>query len=133
MTSIFRFTKLILAVLAVIVSAVVAIVSPAAAETYTIKMGTDGGLLAYEPAQVTVDPGDTVVWVNNKAFPHNVVFDKVPGGDAALAKSLSSAKLLSKGGQEYSVTFPADAPAGEYSYFCQPHRGAGMAGKIVVE
>jgi len=28
---------------------------------------------------------------------------------------------------------PEDAPSGEYEYYCQPHRGAGMNGKLVVK
>jgi plastocyanin len=36
-------------------------------------------------------------------------------------------------GQEVKTTFPEDTPAGEYTYYCEPHRGAGMIGKITVE
>ena len=109
--------------------------SPAAAATYTVKMGTDSGLLAYEPSQLTIQPGDTVVWVNNKVYPHNVVFDpkELPRQNAALAKQLSAQKLLVSPNQKVAVTFPEEVPAGEYTYYCQPHRGAGMIGKIIVE
>ncbi|WP_448573303.1 plastocyanin [Trichothermofontia sp.] len=105
-------------------------VAPAAAETYTVKMGADNGMLAFEPAKLTIKKGDTVQWVNNKLPPHNVVFDpaKVPGGDAALAKSLSH-KLVYQPGETFENTFDV---AGEYSYYCEPHRGAGMVGSITV-
>lgn len=108
---------------------------PAAAETHTVKMGTDKGLLKFEPATLTIKPGDTVEWVNNKVPPHNVVFDasKNPNKSADLAKSLSHKQLLMTPGQKAKTTFGSDTPAGEYSYYCEPHRGAGMAGKIVVE
>jgi plastocyanin len=101
----------------------------ASADTITIKMGTPKGL-AFEPAIATIKAGDTVTWSVDKLPPHNVQFDKTPG-DAALAASLSH-KGLEGMGKTFSVTFPTDAPAGEYSYFCMPHRGAGMVGKIVV-
>lgn len=107
---------------------------PAVAASYTVKMGTDKGLLAFEPAKLTVKPGDTVTFVINKVPPHNVVFDgaTVPGGDKALAASLSHKKLEMAPGGTIEVTIPKDAPAGDYTYYCEPHRGAGMVGKLTV-
>jgi plastocyanin len=104
-------------------------------ETYQVKMGSDTGQLKYVPEKLTIHPGDTVEFVMNKLAPHNVVFDSngVPSGAKALASSLSKNKLLSGAGQTHTVSFPEDAPKGEYSYYCQPHRGAGMNGKIIVE
>lgn len=128
--------RLSLAVLTVllVVSSFAVFTPSAAAETYQIKLGTDKGLLAFEPKTLTIQPGDTVEWVNNKVPPHNVVFDpaKNPAKDSALAKSLSQKKLLMNPGQKVSTTFPADAPAGDYTFYCEPHRGAGMVGKITV-
>ncbi|HIK54354.1 MAG TPA: plastocyanin [Synechococcales cyanobacterium M55_K2018_004] len=109
--------------------------SPASAETFTVKMGTDGGLLQFEPANLTIHSGDKVVWQNNKLPPHNVVFDdkQVPGASKELAAKLSHTDLMFSPGETYEVTFGADLPAGTYSYYCAPHRGAGMVGKITVE
>jgi plastocyanin len=120
--------------LALAVSTLVLFTPTASAETYTIKLGTDKGLLKFEPSKLTIKPGDTIKWVNNKVPPHNIVFDPVknPGKDKALAKSLSHSKLLLNTSQSVTSTFPADAPAGDYTFYCAPHRGAGMAGKITV-
>jgi len=109
--------------------------SAAGGQTYQVKMGSDTGQLKYVPEKLTIHPGDTVEFVMNKLAPHNVVFDSngVPSGAKALASSLSKNKLLSGPGETHTVTFPEDAPKGEYSYYCQPHRGAGMNGKIIVE
>lgn len=96
--------------------------SPAAAEVVTVKMGSDSGQLVFDPKVVTIKVGDTVKWVNNKAFPHNIVFD----GHA----ELSHKKLIQKPKAELESTF---SEAGEFSYYCSPHRGAGMAGKVIVE
>ncbi len=93
----------------------------ASAETYTVLMGSNSGQLAFEPSTLTIKAGDTVKWVNNKAFPHNVIVD---GQDA-----LSHKKLIQKPKQSVETTFNE---AGEYSYYCAPHRGAGMVGKITV-
>ncbi len=105
--------------------------SAAQADTVEILMGSKKGALVFEPSTVTIKPGDTVKWINNIAYPHNVVFDKVPGNDKALADSLSYKKLLNAPKQAIEKTF-SDLPSGEYTYYCTPHRGAGMVGKIVV-
>lgn len=128
-----RLTLAVLTVLLVVSS--FAIFTPtASAETYTIKLGSDKGMLQFEPKQLTVKPGDTVVWLNNKVPPHNVVFDPVknPAQDKALAESLSHSKLLLNPKQTVETVIPADAPAGEYTFYCAPHRGAGMVGKLTV-
>jgi plastocyanin len=108
---------------------------PAAADTYKVKLGTDKGMLAFEPSKLTVKPGDTIEWVNNKVPPHNVVFDTAnnPTKSAALAKDLSHKQLLMTPGQSVKTTIPADAPAGDYTFYCEPHRGAGMIGKVTVQ
>ena len=107
----------------------------AAAETYKVKLGSDKGMLVFEPSKLTVKPGDTIEWVNNKVPPHNVVFDAAnnPAKSSDLAKSLSHKQLLMTPGQEAKTTIPADAPAGDYTFYCEPHRGAGMIGKVTVE
>jgi plastocyanin len=126
-----------LAVLTVllVVSSFAVFTPSAAAETYEVKLGSDKGLLQFQPKNLTIKPGDTIKWVNNKVPPHNVVFDpsKNPTKSKKLAKSLSHTKLLLNPGQKLETTFPTDAPAGDYVFYCQPHRGAGMAGKITVQ
>lgn len=96
--------------------------SPAAADTVTVKMGSDGGQLVFEPKVVTIKVGDTIKWLNNKAFPHNIVFDG--------HEELSHKKLAQKPKAELESTFNE---AGEFAYYCSPHRGAGMQGKVVVQ
>ncbi|MEH1920514.1 plastocyanin [Nostoc sp.] len=129
--------RLSLAVLTIllVVSSFAVFTPSASAETYKVKLGSDKGLLAFEPKKLTIKPGDTIEWVNNKVPPHNVVFDaaKNPTKNAELAKSLSHTKLLLNPGQTKTTTFPADAPAGDYTFYCNPHRGAGMVGTITVE
>lgn len=135
MTAIGRRLSLAFLTMVLVASSFFLMASPAAAETYTVKMGADNGMLAFDPAKVTIKPGDTVEWVNNKVPPHNVVFDAAanPAKSADLAKSLSHKQLVMKPGEKVSATFPADAAPGEYTYYCEPHRGAGMMGKIIVQ
>ncbi len=105
----------------------------ALAATYQVKMGTDNGTLAFQPAQLTIKVGDTVEWLNNKLPPHNVVFSSVPNGDKQLANKLSRQALVYKVGDSFRITFDASLPTGTYTYYCTPHRGAGMQGKIIVQ
>ncbi len=104
----------------------------AAAAEYTIKMGSDKGMLVFEPKKLTVKVGDTVKFVNNKVPPHNVVFDSKKSADKTLAVKATHKKMMMSPGQSFEVSF-ADAAPGEYPFYCQPHRGAGMKGSIIVE
>ncbi|MGD1863571.1 MAG: plastocyanin [Phormidesmis sp.] len=117
---------------ALVISSCAVLAAPAFAADQTVKMGSDGGLLVFEPATVTISKGDTVTWENNKMAPHNVIFDEnsVPGGKA-VADQLTNKQLTFSPGESYSSTF--DVEPGEYTYYCAPHRGAGMVGKIIVE
>ena len=41
-------------------------ISSVSAKTVEVKLGTDAGMLAFEPSTVTISTGDTVKFVNNK-------------------------------------------------------------------
>merc|ERR1712113_873569 len=96
----------------------------------TVKLGSDGGGLQFVPDSVTVKAGETVQFVNNVGFPHNIVFDEdaIPAG--VNAEAISKEDYLNAPGETVDIKFEK---AGEYNYYCEPHRGAGMKGKIVVQ
>ena len=96
-------------------------VSSAQAATVEVKLGTDAGMLAFEPSSVSINAGDTVKFVNNKLAPHNAVFDG--------HEELSHSDLAFAPGESWEQTF---STAGTYDFYCEPHRGAGMVGKVVV-
>ena len=96
-------------------------VSTAQAKTVEVKLGTDAGMLAFEPSNISISAGDTVKFVNNKLAPHNAVFD---GND-----DLSHPDLAFAPGESWERTFSS---AGSYDFYCEPHRGAGMVGKVTV-
>lgn len=136
MSRIARKLTLTLAAVVLVLGSFLLTAAPASAETVTIKMGADNGMLMFDPSSVTVHAGDTVKWMNNKLPPHNIMFDDktIPGADkAAVASELSHADLMFSPGETYEVTFTGDMAPGTYTYFCAPHRGAGMVGKIVLE
>ncbi len=97
-------------------------VSSVQAKTVEVKLGTDAGMLAFEPSTINISSGDTVKFVNNKLAPHNAVFD---GND-----DLSHPDLAFAPGESWERTF---STAGTYDFYCEPHRGAGMVGKVVVQ
>ena len=48
----------------------------AAGADATVKLGADSGALVFDPATVTIKAGESVSWVNNAGYPHNIVFDE---------------------------------------------------------
>ena len=72
-------------------------ISSVSAKTVEVKLGTDAGMLAFEPSTVTISAGDTVKFVNNKLAPHNAVFDG--------HEELSHADLAFAPGESWEETF----------------------------
>lgn len=122
LTSLSRRFAVVLSVTLLAIASLVFFASPATAATYEVKMGADNGQLAFSPNTLTVKTGDTVKFINNKLPPHNVVFEG--------HEELSHKQLLFSPGETFDVTFPE---SGKYSFYCEPHRGAGMVGTITVE
>lgn len=96
-----------------------------------IKLGSDDGGLVFEPKEFSVASGEKIVFKNNAGFPHNVLFDEdeVPSGVDVSKISMSEEDLLNAPGEEYSVSL---TEKGTYSFYCSPHQGAGMVGKVTV-
>ncbi|EAW36574.1 plastocyanin precursor [Lyngbya sp. PCC 8106] len=118
-----------LSLVLLMVSSLVFNASPAAAATYEVKMGADNGMLSFVPSKLEVQPGDTVKFINNKLAPHNAVFE----GSSDVAQELTHKQLMFSPGENYTVTVPSDASSGDYTYYCEPHRGAGMVGHLIVK
>jgi len=95
-----------------------------------IKLGSDSGALVFQPDSVTIKVGETVKFVNNVGFPHNIVFDEDEVPDGVEADKLGQEEYLNAPGETKDVKFEK---AGTYQYYCEPHRGAGMKGKIIVQ
>merc|ERR1719434_671479 len=93
------------------------------AQTADVKLGSDSGGLVFEPATVTINKGESVTWKNNAGFPHNIMFDEdeIPAG--ANADALSNEDYLNAPGETVTRKFDV---SGTYSYYCEPHQGAGM-------
>ena len=85
-----------------------------------ITMGSNGNLV-FEPSEVTIAAGDTVHFVNGMLPPHNVIVEDHP--------ELSHDGLLFSPGESFDITF---SESGDYTYWCGPHKGAGMVATIHV-
>jgi plastocyanin len=100
---------------------------PAFAKEYTVKMVTDEDKeysYRFDPDKLTIQPGDTVNFVNAQDDRHDVVFASVPK-TAELAKS----PMLKKKDQSWSYTF---TQPGTYKFHCHPHAKFDMRGTIIV-
>ena len=82
--------------------------------TYNVEIQN----FAFNPSQITIKKGETVIWTNKDSTPHTVLSDS---GNEINSGSLSN-------GQTYSHTFNQ---AGTFEYYCSIHPY--MKAKIIVE
>ncbi|HEU4558432.1 MAG TPA: plastocyanin/azurin family copper-binding protein [Longimicrobium sp.] len=116
--------------------------------THTVRMIVQGHVSKFEPATLTIRPGDQVRFINVSGGPHNVSFDPatLPAGmprmlEAAMADQIQPlwGKLVAGQNEAYTISF-AGAKPGRYPFFCVPHMydqhgnaAAGMKGVIIVQ
>ena len=86
-----------------------------------VQMGSNGNLI-FDPAEVTISAGESVHFVNNMLPPHNVIVEDRP--------DLGHESLAMLPGEEFDLVFN---DPGDYTYWCAPHKGAGMIGTVHVE
>lgn len=98
--------------------------SPTLAADFEVKMlnkSSDGQSMAFEPAFLKIQPGDTVRFVpTDKGHDVETITGMLPEGAQPFKGKIS---------QEISVTFEK---SGVYGYRCAPHVGMGMVGLIAV-
>lgn len=85
----------------------------------------------FEPPEIIVQRGDTVVWIHRGARPHGV---RATDGsfDSSAGCSFQNGAGCMRSGDRYSRTFDK---AGTFAYFCPVHgsaNGVGMAGQVTV-
>jgi plastocyanin len=112
-----------------------------AAATHRVRMMIDAdGRYRFEPASITIAPGDRVTWVMVSGAPHNVQFveDSVPAAaKARLAANMPDpmselmGPMLMNDNETYTIPFDG-IPAGTYKYVCTPHLAMDMTGTIIV-
>ncbi len=107
-----------LSVLAALCLVAALALAPAALAQETVTVSMEDNYFA--PANITVEPGTTVTWVQNGENPHT----------STSYDGLWDSGLI-QGGAEGSVSYTFEEP-GTYSYFCGPHEDQGMVGTVTV-
>jgi len=97
--------------------------SPTQATADAAEVKVDGH--SFDPPVVTIKAGQSVKWVWVSGS-HNVVSGESCTSDG----KFSSGDEASSAPKTFAHTFTAP---GSYPYFCDPHCGIGMKGKVVVE
>jgi len=90
-----------------------------------VKVGDSA--LSFAPDAFEISTGETVVWVWHSSG-HNVRPESTPSGSDFSGTPGGDGELYDEG-HEFSFTF--ETP-GEYEYYCNPHRSAGMTGSFTV-
>ena len=85
-----------------------------------VTMGSNGNLV-FDPAEVSISAGESIHFVNGMLPPHNVIVEGRP--------DLGHESLAMLPGEEFDIAF---SYPGDYTYWCAPHKGAGMIGTVHV-
>ena len=107
---------------------------------HVVRMLGDERGYRFEPANLTVQQGDSVRFVMVSGGPHNIAFDStsIPtGAKAKLSANMHSqiadlmGPLMLNADESYTLSF-AGLPAGTYAYQCVPHLAMNQRGVITV-
>ena len=104
-----------------------------------VGLRTSGGNFRFDPVGLRIEPGTNITWLNMGDFHTATAFHPdyghLLGGDVPLripdgAEPFHSGMLGLTDGTQFEHTFAVE---GVYDYFCQPHYGFGMVGRIIVD
>jgi plastocyanin len=114
--------------------------APITGRVFIVRMIGDDNGYRFQPAHITIGPGDGVKFVMTSGGPHNIAFDPGALPEAArtqLSANMSnqmgelSSPLFTSSGESYTISF-AGVPSGEYEFYCTPHLAMGMKGSVTV-
>jgi plastocyanin len=117
------------AVLAAVVGAALVVTAPHAAAQGGDHVIEGTAAFRWEPAQLTVKPGESVTFRVAGGPPHPVGLETSPTGSPDFDTSKCQQAQMSKVGDECTVKLPK---AGTFNYVCEVHKSLGMRGTIVV-
>jgi len=88
---------------------------------------------SFSPETVTVKAGEAVLWRNQTAFTHSVIFDPQKATDSVDVMLPQGAEPFASGdippGETFAHKFTVP---GSYRYICAHHEGVNMYGTIIV-
>lgn len=113
---------------------------PATGTIHEVRMVGDAAGFRYEPANITVKPGDGIKFINVSGSPHNVAFDPatIPADQkdqlfANMPGAMDgSSPMFVTTGEEWTLSLGNIKP-GKYPFFCTPHLAMNMRGEITVQ
>jgi plastocyanin len=121
-------------------AATITAVSARGQATHQIRLEHDAAAHEYRfnPARIPARAGDVLAFRVTGGGNHSIVFESniAPGAKAALAAAMPrrvgelSSPLLGPN-SDYRITVPS-LPAGEYRFYCLPHRAYDEVGVLVV-
>lgn len=103
----------------------------------TVGLRSLGGDFRFDPPGLRITPGEAITWLNIGDFHTVTAFHpanaelfpgEIPRRIPQGAESFHSGMLGLDAGTRFTHGF---GPAGVYDYFCQPHYGFGMVGRVV--
>lgn len=95
-----------------------------AAGGQTLELSATGTSLDFDKTELTASAGSvTLHFTNDSSLPHNVAIETEDG------ETLAEGEIVGQGG-ESQVT--VDLEPGTYTYYCSPHKDAGMVGTLTV-
>lgn len=122
-----RRTPCLAALVALVAMPLLLTADPARAAAVIVEMRTVNAHPVFLPAEVSVEPGDTVRWIN---MDQNLEHSTCSGGGLADPDhgTLWESELL-RFGEWFEYTFTAP---GDFAYFSVPHEYEGMLGLVRV-
>jgi len=98
---------------------------------HIVRMVTDGANNYFDPPLLTIQPGDTVRWVDEGGVHSTTSYSPDNQRSLGLPEGAQGwdSGLLTETGASFEITF---TEKGTYAYFCLPHEALGMVGVVVV-
>jgi plastocyanin len=114
--------------------------APITGTIHEVKMVGDAQGYRYEPANITVKPGDGIKFIMISGGPHNVAFDPatIPADQkdqlfANMPESIDgNSPMFMTQNQEWTLSLGNIKP-GKYPFHCTPHLAMNMKGEITVQ
>ena len=114
--------------------------APVTGTVHEVRMVGDATGYRYEPANITVKPGDGIKFINATGGPHNVAFDPatIPADQkdqlfANMPNSLDGSSPIFTQPDEQWVLSLGNIKPGKYPFHCTPHLAMNMKGEITVQ
>ena len=90
----------------------------------TLELGVDGNNLKFDKASLEATAGSVTIELNNTStIQHNIGIEDKDG------KSLGEGDLV---GKDETSKVTVELQPGTYTYYCSPHKSAGMTGTLTV-